>query len=585
MITRGRLYSVVGSWRLIRIILNVGLLLPRTIDAVVLYRAGPVGLDVLRHASIGGRCELDVRTSLWRVLGLRLTHLGNGRRQAAVGLNGLLLLYEGYRNGRRWRPGHDGAFLKPRWRSCRTRSASAKYASLLRRYRWSGRTDLRRGYFALIDLDHVSSDRLRRGEILLRCGGYPIRRRLVHILDVRNVFVNHHVVVVIVYDGVVHRRIGDVHVCHVSAAYVIGRHEDLTRPKWEPGHADSTASSDADAYAEVWSANPGDKRRSVNRTHIGDTDDRARRAWHPTPNSGDRHPAAVMERRKTPGSIIYPSPAPGRNPHPVAVAIRRPTDNDGVGEPNGAVLGHRAPASVVVEVFVANHIGRDVARGLRAIFAAVAVTAPVVEVVIVIAESLNVGIKLVGAGKRAGFSRMNGISRAATCDFSFTVAHNNESGIACFVDVDLVVARTEDGESKVGGIDFDRFILFEMPHAQVKGAFGEPDLRHAIIQIQKRKTSVAGKADRCGADVQLGACAVVGPKLVAGSNGPVDDRGNPIVGASRIKRNGAASVAQSRHAAWRIVIIISRGALRRKESRGQQNAEKGRQFEHVFSHF
>src|SRR5205814_9650280 len=35
LITRGRLYSVVGSWRLIRIILNVRLLLPRTIDAVV----------------------------------------------------------------------------------------------------------------------------------------------------------------------------------------------------------------------------------------------------------------------------------------------------------------------------------------------------------------------------------------------------------------------------------------------------------------------------------------------------------------------------------------------------------------------
>src|SRR5438270_9627810 len=113
-----------------------------------------------------------------------------------------------------------------------------------------------------------------------------------------------------------------------------------------------------------------------------------------------------MERRKTPGSIIYPSPAPGRNPHPVAVAIRRPTDDGGVGEPNGAVLGHRAPASVVVEVFITNDIGRNIARGLRAIFAAVAVTAPMIEVVIVIAESLNVGVELVGPGKRAGFPRM-----------------------------------------------------------------------------------------------------------------------------------------------------------------------------------
>src|SRR5204862_5243684 len=81
LISRGRLYSVVGRWRVIRIILNIRLLLTRTIAAVVLYRAGPVGLDVLRHASIGGGCELDVLTSLLRVLGLHLTPLGNVRRQ------------------------------------------------------------------------------------------------------------------------------------------------------------------------------------------------------------------------------------------------------------------------------------------------------------------------------------------------------------------------------------------------------------------------------------------------------------------------------------------------------------------------
>src|SRR5258707_4666914 len=104
-----------------------------------------------------------------------------------------------------------------------------------------------------------------------------------------------------------------------------------------------------------------------------------------------------MERRKAPGSIIYPGPAPGRNPHPVAIAIRRPTDDGGMGEPNGAVLGHRAPATVVVEVFVTNNIGRNVARGLRAIFAAVAVTAPVVEGVAGIARSLNVRGQVVGA--------------------------------------------------------------------------------------------------------------------------------------------------------------------------------------------
>jgi len=65
--------------------------------------------------------------------------------------------------------------------------------------------------------------------------------------------------------------------------------------------------------------------------------------------------------------------------------------------------------------------------------------------------------------------------------------------------------------------------------------------------------------------VQLGAGAIVGPKFVAGSDRTVDDRGNPIVGAPRVERNAALSVAQSCDAAWRIV-FIGCGALRRKES-------------------
>ena len=243
-----------------------------------------------------------------RVLGLDLTHLRNDRRPASIGLNGLLLFYEGYRSRGRRPFGHDGAFLKPRWRPCRT--ASAKHASLLRRDRRRGRIDLRGLNFPAIDPHHVSSDGLCRREILLRCGGYAVRRGLVHVLDVGDVLVHDHVVVVIVHNRVIHRRIGDVHVCNVSAADVIRRHVDLTRPKREPGHADSTASSDSNADAEVWSTNPGDKGWGVNRTHVGDTYHRARRAWHPTPNAADRNPSAVMEWRKPPRGIIYPSPAP-----------------------------------------------------------------------------------------------------------------------------------------------------------------------------------------------------------------------------------------------------------------------------------
>ena len=43
-------------------------------------------------------------------------------------------------------------------------------------------------------------------------------------------------------------------------------------------------------------------------------------------------------------------------------------------------------------------------------------------------------------------------------------------------------------------------------------------------------------------------------------------------------------VAEPSDAAWRIVVIIGGGALRRKESHCQQDAEQARQLQQMFSH-
>ncbi|PYU51450.1 MAG: hypothetical protein DMG48_09910 [Acidobacteria bacterium] len=101
------------------------------------------------------------------------------------------------------------------------------------------------------------------------------------------------------------------------------------------------------------------------------------------------------------------------------------------------------------------------------IFAAVAVTAPVVKVVVIVAEALNVSVELVNSGESASFPRMNGICRAAAGDLALAVANNDDSGVAGFVDVDFIVARAKNGEGEVGRINFKSFVVFEPPHAYV----------------------------------------------------------------------------------------------------------------------
>ncbi|PYT47146.1 MAG: hypothetical protein DMG47_02490 [Acidobacteria bacterium] len=478
------------------VVLDIGWIIRRIVH-------GTIPLNVTRCAGLGRRSDLDVRTGILRGLDLTSAHLRDGRRPSAIGLNDLLLFDERSGGWRRSGPGDNCAVHCDRRRTHARFRTGAEHAALLRCNGGRGRIDLRRLKFPAINLHHVLSDRLSRRKCFVRSDGDSVRGSLVHVSDVGDILVDDDVVVVVVDNDVVHRRVGNIDVCNVGAADAIRRHVDFTRRKREPGHADSTAATDSDAHAEVRPADPGDESRGVNRAHVGHTHDCAGRARHPAPHAADDNPAAVMEGSKSPGLIINPGPAPRGNPNPMPVAIRSPTDNSGVWKPNVAIFGNGAPASVLIEVFVTNDIGRNIARGLRVIFAPVTVTAPAVEVVAVVTETLNVGIELVGTGKRASFPRMNGVGGAAAGDFTLAIADQDNRGVARFVDVDFVVAGAQNGEGEVGRIDFESLVLVKAAHTHVQDAFGDADLHRAIVEIQKRKASVAGKADRCGADVEL----------------------------------------------------------------------------------
>jgi hypothetical protein len=83
--------------------------------------------------------------------------------------------------------------------------------------------------------------------------------------------------------------------------------------------------------------------------------------------------------------------------------------------------------------------------------------------------------------------------------------------------------------------------------------------------------------------VQLGAGIVVSPKFVPGGKRPVHDSGDPVVGASRLKRDRAFDIAQARYAAGRIILVRS-GALRDTNCDGQCETDQTYKLERVFSH-
>src|SRR5262249_54938361 len=151
-------------------------------------------------------------------------------------------------------------------------------------------------------------------------------------------------------DRGVHGGIGDVHVVDVGAADPIRRYVHFARSQREPTHGRGTANPNTNR--EVRPTNPSHERGSIHRAHISHTD-HCGTARHPTPHPAYDHPTPVMKRRKSPGLIVNPRVAPRVNVNPVAIAIRSPAHNSRVREPDGSILRSVAPASVLIQVFVA----------------------------------------------------------------------------------------------------------------------------------------------------------------------------------------------------------------------------------------
>src|SRR5580692_4238664 len=94
----------------------------------------------------------------------------------------------------------------------------------------------------------------------------------------------------------------------------------------------------------------------------------------------------------------------------MAVAIGSPPCSD-PRHPNLAVLRVGAPGAVVIQVFIADDIARNVSRRSRSIVVTVAVLAPTIKL-IVAACFENIGMEGIRAGKIAAQSRSNTVDPA-----------------------------------------------------------------------------------------------------------------------------------------------------------------------------
>ena len=300
--------------------------------------------------------------------GLDLPNLGHRQGPSRIRLNGLFASLERGRRRRRGGARNHRTCLHRNRRSGGHHGRGSQHRLLGRHDGRRERADGGARQCTLVDSHEISRHRLGSLERLRGHFGDRAGHVTVDVVDVGHVhglIVDDRGVVDVVDDRGVHGGIRDVDVVHVAAAHRIAGHVYLAGAERKPSYT----GADAD---------PRDERGCVNRSNI-DSDRGPRRSGYPAPNAADRNPSAVMKGGKSPRLVIDPGVSPGRNIGPMAVVVGGPTHFDVAGKPHGSILGYRAPCALIVEIFVPDHIGRDIARGHGVLPPSIPVRTPRIE--------------------------------------------------------------------------------------------------------------------------------------------------------------------------------------------------------------
>ena len=355
----------------------------------------------------------------------------------------------------------------------------------------------------------------------------------------------------------------------VAVAGVVVRRPVFARRERKPRRARAAAQRHAPVAAACRVAHEGNQRRRVHRA-------RAKAARHPGPARADLRPAAVVRGRKTPGRVVDPGPAPGLDPRPAAIAVRRPVGYGDLRVPHGAVGGVLRPLAIGVELLVARQVARhELGRG-RAVFQRVARGHPLVK---------RVALRRAGLGDDQRAPAVEHLlARADVGDLPrFAVhaggarVHRQPRGVGARVDVDAVFARLRGHHGQLRGIDLHPLAGAQLAHAQGHAAVHQRHLRGVVVQLGHAQIGAAGQPDGERAAVQLGAAVRVGHDAGAVGHRPVDAGRREVaaIGGELRRAFLRADVGHARR--W---VGLRRGQQRRGQQGGGQPAAPGGGFAH-----
>lgn len=380
-----------------------------------------------------------------------------------------------------------------------------------------------------------------------RSRGDGIHVTRVHKIDVANVRVVENVYVS-------NECVMDVdYVDEVAAAGEEGE-KGFAKSQREPPHTKAKAEPKIETSAEEAYKSRAENRRTKERSRA------------PTPSAANERPAAIVEGSKAPRIIVNPSPAPGIDPIPIAVAVRSPAWRNIRRIPDVTILRFVAPSAVIIEVVIAGHVARNVPPGGRTVFFEVALFRPTIQSIRGRCARNAVG-RIVRAIKLRLFARTHFVRLPVGGNFTFAAKSGNAGGVTGFVHVNAERAGLLDIEDHVRRIDLVQIALPQLANAEIQAAFGKPYLGDALVEVQKGKCGHAAKMESRLPRLQFGAGIFVHPNLVSNGHGAIFGGIAPVALAARLQGNGTVYVANASDTRRRIFVLIGSRLRRHKQKK------------------
>ncbi len=298
----------------------------------------------------------------------------------------------------------------------------------------------------------------------------------------------------------------------------VRRHVDLIRGERNP--ADILLAA-AEAEGEIDATNiaeEGDQRRRIDRAGL-------HTARPPRPAMVDLYPAPVVEGREAPRGVIDPGPAPGCHIGPVPVAIRRPVRCN-LRIPDLAIARILAPLAVAVQILIAGHLRRDVARRRTGILILVGLLLghdELDEVVLLGFALIDLILILILTGDVDGLVRIDRRIDAKADDLRHAAIEGHHRGGMILVASDhLIVAGAHDMHRTARRIDLVLIAIGLRRDAQIDSTLRQRGGEGLIINIGDVEFCCRIHVEAARPDIDRGMGARLGPKCIAACHRIVD---------------------------------------------------------------